>query len=86
MGQHFHYVGSPNRYGLPPFYELHVWAWRENVNGMFVDWNPGVSCGVLARRPGPRRSRSSLIQSSPNHGDRLPFPFSVAIASQSEDR
>jgi hypothetical protein len=27
MGQHFHYVGSPNRYGLPPFYELHVWAW-----------------------------------------------------------
>lgn len=44
MGQHFHYVGSPNRYGLPPFYELHVWAWRDNPNGMFVDWNPAVSC------------------------------------------
>ena len=44
MGQHFHYVGSPNRYGLPPFYELHVWAWRNNSNGMFVDWNPAVSC------------------------------------------
>jgi hypothetical protein len=44
MGQHFHYVGSPNRYGLPPFYELHVWAWRDNQNGMFVDWNPVVSC------------------------------------------
>ena len=44
MGQHFHYVGSPNRYGLPAFYELHVWAWRENPNGMFVDWNPKVSC------------------------------------------
>jgi hypothetical protein len=44
MGQHFHYVGSPNRYGLPPFYELHVWAWIENTNGMFVDWNPAVSC------------------------------------------
>ena len=26
MGQQFHYVGSPNRYGLPAFYELHVWA------------------------------------------------------------
>ena len=44
MGQHFHYVGTPNRYGLPAFYELHVWAWRDNPNGMFVDWNPAVSC------------------------------------------
>jgi hypothetical protein len=44
MGQHFHYVGSPNRYGLPPFYELHVWAWRNNPNGAFADWNPRVSC------------------------------------------
>ena len=44
MGQHFHYVGSPNRYGLPAFYELHVWAWRDNPNGMFVDWNTAVSC------------------------------------------
>jgi hypothetical protein len=44
MGQHFHYVGSPNRYGLPAFYELHVWAWRDNPHGMFVDWNPAVSC------------------------------------------
>jgi len=44
MGQHFHYVGSPNRYGLPAFYELHVWAWRDNPNGMFVDWNPAASC------------------------------------------
>jgi hypothetical protein len=44
MGQHFHYVGSPNRYGLPAFYELHVWAWKDNPHGMFVDWNPNVSC------------------------------------------
>ncbi len=44
MGQHFHYVGSPNRYGLPPFYELHVWAWKENQFGTFADWNPAVSC------------------------------------------
>jgi hypothetical protein len=44
MGQHFHFVGTPNRYRLPAFYELHVWAWRDNPNGMFVDWNPAVSC------------------------------------------
>lgn len=43
-GQHFNYVSAPNRYGLPPFYELHVWAWRDNPFGMFVDWNPAVSC------------------------------------------
>jgi hypothetical protein len=32
-GQTFQLVGSPNRYGLPPFFELHVWAWRDNPNG-----------------------------------------------------
>jgi hypothetical protein len=44
MGQQFLYVGSPHRYGGPAFYELHVWAWRLNPKGMFVDWNPRVSC------------------------------------------
>jgi hypothetical protein len=43
-GQVFHYVGSPNRYALPAFFELHVWAWRDNPNGTFVDWNPRVKC------------------------------------------
>jgi hypothetical protein len=44
MGQTFHYAGSPNRYGLPAFYELHVWAWKTNPNGVFADWNPNVTC------------------------------------------
>ena len=44
MGQLFNYVGAPNRYGLPAFYELHVWAWKSNPAGMFADWNPRVSC------------------------------------------
>ena len=43
-GQLFHYAGSPNRYGIPAFYELHVWAWKHNPHGVFVDWNPRVSC------------------------------------------
>lgn len=38
------FVDSPNRYGLPPFYELHVWAWRVNPKGPFADWNYNVSC------------------------------------------
>jgi hypothetical protein len=37
---------SPNRYGLPGFYELHVWAWRDNPQGPFVDWNNHVSCAL----------------------------------------
>jgi len=36
--------GAPNRYGLDPFYELHVWAWRDNPKGPFADMNPNVSC------------------------------------------
>src|SRR4051794_41790032 len=43
-GQSFQLVNSPNRYGLPAFFELHVWAWRDNPNGAFVDWNNRVSC------------------------------------------
>lgn len=43
-GQLLHFVESPNRFGLPAHYELHVWAWRDNPNGAFVDWNPRVSC------------------------------------------
>lgn len=43
-GQSFQFVGAPNRYALPAFFELHVWAWRDNPNGTFVDWNPRVSC------------------------------------------
>jgi hypothetical protein len=43
-GQLFHFNESPNRFGLPAFYELHVWAWRDNPNGTFADWNPNVSC------------------------------------------
>ena len=43
-GQSFQFVSSPNRYGLPAHFELHVWAWRENPNGAFVDWNNNVTC------------------------------------------
>ena len=43
-GQTFLLVTSPNRYNLPPFFELHVWAWRDNPQGSFVDWNNRVTC------------------------------------------
>jgi hypothetical protein len=43
-GQLLSFVKAPNRYGLPDFYELHVWAWRPNRTGTFSDMNPDVSC------------------------------------------
>jgi hypothetical protein len=44
IGQLFHYFEFPNRFGLPAFYTLHVWAWKDNPNGAFVNWHPNVSC------------------------------------------
>ena len=44
FGQAFGRVDAPNRYGLPDFYELHVWIWQPNPSGMFYEWNPRVSC------------------------------------------
>lgn len=43
-GHLFHFHGSPNRYGLEAFYELHVWAHRDNPAGPFVGMNKNVSC------------------------------------------
>lgn len=43
-GQSFQFVDSPNRYNVPAIFELHVWAWRPNPAGAFVDWNNHVSC------------------------------------------
>jgi hypothetical protein len=48
MGQLFHLFPSPNRFGLPAFYTLHVWAWKENPNGAFTNWHPNVSCQSFA--------------------------------------
>jgi hypothetical protein len=44
MGQLFHLNEAPNRYRLPSFYSLHVWAWKENPFGAFVNWHPDVRC------------------------------------------
>ena len=43
-GHLMNYVGTPNRYGLPAFYELHVWAFSDNPRGIFGDWNTLVTC------------------------------------------
>jgi len=47
-GQLFHLFEAPNRFGLPDFYTLHVWAWKNNPKGAFVNWHPNVSCEAFA--------------------------------------
>ena len=44
FGQPFDFTDAPNRYGLPPFYSLHAWVWKNNPAGAFTMWNPSVHC------------------------------------------
>lgn len=48
MGQLLHLFESPNRFGLPDFYTLHVWAWKDNPTGTFANWHAKVSCDAFA--------------------------------------
>ena len=47
MGQLLHRFDAPNRFGLPAFYTLHVWAWKENPTGAFVNWHKNISCDAF---------------------------------------
>ena len=48
MGQKFQQFEAPNRFGLPRFYTLHVWAWKANPTGMFVNWHANISCDAFS--------------------------------------
>lgn len=43
-GHRFNLVPAGNPFGVPPFYELHAWIWKNNPSGMFYEWNPRVHC------------------------------------------
>src|SRR6266576_806658 len=44
FGQTFALTPAGNRFGLDPFWSLHVWIWQPNSAGLFKPWNPGVHC------------------------------------------
>jgi hypothetical protein len=44
FGQQFMLTPAENRYGLPAYYSLHAWIWKDNPSGMFSMYNPTVSC------------------------------------------
>jgi hypothetical protein len=48
MGQKFQQFEAPNRFGLPRFYTLHVWAWKNNPTGTFVNWHSNISCDAFS--------------------------------------
>lgn len=48
MGQKFQQFETPNRFGLPRFYTLHVWAWKDNPTGTFVNWHANISCDLFS--------------------------------------
>ncbi|HVL58984.1 MAG TPA: hypothetical protein VM491_20990 [Burkholderiaceae bacterium] len=61
FGHPLHLTASPNRYGIPAFYALHVWIWRLNPSGTFADWNPQVGCA-------DRHGDAGAIGVLPAHG------------------
>jgi len=43
----------PGHYpGMPIHYDLHVWLWKDNPNGLFDRWNPTVKCPAGTTHPG----------------------------------
>jgi hypothetical protein len=44
LGHPFFQSFGPAAHGEPDHYELHVWLWRHNPDGVFAQWNPMVSC------------------------------------------
>jgi hypothetical protein len=44
FGQPFMLTPEGNRFGLPAFYSLHAWIWKNNPSGTFAMWNPTVHC------------------------------------------
>jgi hypothetical protein len=68
VGQQFQFVNTPNRYGLGAFYELHVWAWKNNPNGAFADWNPTVSCDEYTGEAGATHDHSTVSSTTAPNG------------------
>ena len=44
FGQRFDGPMEGHGPGMPFHYDLHVWFWSENANGMFAPFNPAVTC------------------------------------------
>jgi hypothetical protein len=44
-------------HGFMPHYELHMWLYRDNPNGMFAPFNPDVTCQYHKPNPNPMQMK-----------------------------
>ena len=44
LGQHFNGPMAGHGPDMPVHWDLHVWLWKHNKNGMFAQTNPTVTC------------------------------------------
>lgn len=54
--EYFHMVDNPltpadEAHGFEPHYELHIWTERKNPSGMFMEFNPAVTCKYHKQQP-----------------------------------
>ena len=47
FGQSFQGPMPAHHPGMETHYDLHVWLWQDNPNGLFALWNPTVTCPAL---------------------------------------
>jgi hypothetical protein len=72
FGQQFMVTPAGNRFGLPAFYSLHAWIWKDNPTGMFSMWNPFVNCGA-----DPMWTGSNPVAPTPAASADAPNPYVV---------
>ena len=44
FGRRFDFTPAGNRYGIPAFYSLHAWIFKQNSAGLLQPYNPAVNC------------------------------------------
>ena len=44
QGKDFEYSADDPSMTIKAYYDLHIWLFRENPNGVFAPYNPNASC------------------------------------------
>ena len=71
FGRTFTLVASPNRYGLPAFFELHAWIWDTNQAGITMAlWFDSTAHGKYAE-PGAIVGQQATVSYAKAGGGRL---------------
>jgi hypothetical protein len=83
-GQVFNFIDAPNRFNIPSFFELHVWAWRDNPQGSYVDWNNNVTCEAKLRTRSNKRKEALLVRSETDATNPAP-PFAILKGGSMRD-